>query len=118
MRHYCAAGKEMLGALACSYQHCVLPFFLYQRCVSALFCPALSIRQKCLLAACKTLASTQNISEGYGAKLREARAFPTSLLLTEKPGQFRPATLPLVLYRSLFFVDPDAARQQETQGLP
>ena len=41
------------------------------------------------LAACKTLASKQYILEGYGAKLQAARAFLTSLLLTEKPEQFQ-----------------------------
>ena len=36
------------------------------------------------LAACKTLASKQNISEGYGAKLHQARALLTSLLFIEE----------------------------------
>ena len=45
-----------------------------------------------MLAACKTLASKQNISEGYGAKLNQARALLTSLLLTEKPAQFHANT--------------------------
>ena len=91
MRHYCAARKEMLGALACSYQHCLCPVFSYQRCLCpcyfALFLPWHSIRQN-VLAACKTLASKQNIFEGYGAKLHQARAFQTSLLFIEKPGRF------------------------------
>ena len=75
MRHYCAARKEMLGALACSYQRCVLP------------CLPFSITQHGL-AACKTLASKQNISEGYGAKLHQARAFPKSLLFIEELDSF------------------------------
>ena len=52
------------------------------------FALALDFRQNGL-AACKILASKQNISEGYGAKVHQARAFQTSLLLSEKPGQFQ-----------------------------
>ena len=70
------------------------------------------------LAARKTLANKQNISDGYGAKLHQARALLTSLLVTEKPGQFRQATPPCVLGRSSVWWIPPHARQQETQGLP
>ena len=75
--HHCAERLRRCSELFCSYQ----------RCVSALFCPWHSIRQSGL-AACKTLASKQNILEGYGAKLHQARAFPKSLLFIEELDSF------------------------------
>ena len=68
-----------------------------------------SLEKLAELAARKTLATKQNISEGCGAKPQEARAFLTSLLVTEKPEQFH-GTVGRRLRRGQCFVDP-AARQ-------
>ena len=117
--HHCAARKEARSS-CCSYQHCVCPVFSTALPLPLLFCwflPWHSIRQN-ELAACKTLASKQNISEGCGAKLHQARAFLTSLLLTEKPAQFH-ANTASGRRRQPIFADPTARRQQGApKGLP
>ena len=98
--------KEMLGSFA-AISAASLPCFAL----------GTLIRQN-QLAACKTLASKQNISEGYGAKLDQTRAFPKSLLFIEEPAQFHANTASAEDGSPFLQVPPHARQQEAPKGQP